>query len=206
MINAQQITGIRNDRVLFENLSFNCNQGNIVHIRGKNGAGKTTLMRMLCALARPQAGTIRWNDIDIHENRAEYCQEFTYVGHDNGIKGDLTVAENIRFDRAIRTNSSKVSVSDIMQLLGIERYADVPCRYLSAGQKRLAALSRIVSSDAQLWFLDEPFTALDETSQNTVVRLLAAHQKNGGACIVTSHQSVQWNDAKVDELNLGDMN
>ncbi len=206
MIDAQKITAIRNERILFEDLSFYSGRGDIVHIRGNNGAGKTTLMRMLCALSRPQRGKIRWDGVDIYENPQQYCQKFIYVGHDNGLKSDLTVAENIHFDRTIRANQSQHSISEVMQRLGIQRYANVPCRYLSAGQKRRVALSRIVASDAILWFLDEPFTALDETAQELVVRLLAEHQKKGGASIVTSHQPVQWDEIQVDELNIGEAN
>ena len=202
MIDVNNISAVRGERLLFENCAFRLNDGQVLYIRGQNGAGKTTLLRMLCGLVRPNKGTIMWNDQNIYDVYSTYCRQFVYVGHENGIKGDLTAGENIQFYREFHGASFTPSESEIMDRLGIAHCTDIPCRYLSAGQKRRVALSRVLSSDASLWLLDEPFTALDESMQNLFVNLLAEHQRKGGICVATSHQPVHWEQLEITELNL----
>ena len=204
MLEVRDLMGVRSERRLFENLSFSVQENELLYFSGRNGSGKTTLLRILCGLARPETGEILWHGVHIEEIETEYAQSLVYVGHENGIKGDLTVIENLAFDRVLRGNPTMQTAHEILDRLGIERYAQIPCRYLSAGQKRRVALARLQVSNARLWLLDEPFTALDEPTQEIIIDWLSAHLESGGICITTSHQPINWNRLNVREIKLGE--
>ena len=74
--------------------------------------------------------------------------------------------------------------------VGLARQADLPCRYLSAGQKRRLALARLLVSNRPLWLLDEPFAALDTAGQSLVAELMALHCGQGGIIIAATHDSL----------------
>ncbi len=203
MLQINNITGVRGDRLLFKNLSFAVNEGELLLIKGRNGAGKTSLLRLICGLAAPETGDIFWNNESITKIRPEYFRALIYIGHDNGVNLDLTIRENLEFHRSLKACPSKNQIPEILEQLGIARYLDVPCRFLSAGQKRRVALARLMISDAKLWLLDEPFNSLDEQALNAVVGFVSDSLDRGGMCLATSHQAIDWGDTKVSEILLG---
>ena len=71
--------------------------------------------------------------------------------------------------------------------VGLARQAELPCRYLSAGQRRRLALARLLVSKRPLWLLDEPFAALDVAGQALVAQLMARHCGEGGIIIAATH-------------------
>jgi heme exporter protein A len=112
-----------------------------------------------------------------------------YVGHADAIKPALTVAENLRFWAFYRGGGGDASARALSALdaLGIGRLADVPGRYLSAGQKRRLALARVLGAPAPLWLLDEPKTALDADAARRVDAAIARHRAEGGMVVVSMH-------------------
>ncbi len=202
MLQVNNLTGVRGDRLLFESLSFVVNKGELVLIKGQNGAGKTSLLRLVCGLAAPEKGEISWDGNPIAQIRPAYFRELAYVGHDNGVNLDLTVRENLEFLRALKTCPSQLQIPAVLEQLGIARYLDVPCRFLSAGQKRRVALARLALTQARIWLLDEPFTSLDSQALDTVVELIIQHLERGGLCLATSHQEIDWREASVQEIQL----
>ena len=204
MLDVQKLSVVRDERCLFKNLSFSVRYGQLLYVRGRNGAGKTTLMRTLCGFIRPGAGEILWNGSAIQRDMIDFRRSLVYIGHENAIKGDLTVLENLVFYRTLHEVSSRTAAFDGLEQLGIARLAHVPCRFLSAGQKRRVALSRLHGSRAKLWLLDEPFAALDASGQQTVAGLIAEHLANGGLGVVTSHQDADWGQVNLQEFNLED--
>lgn len=204
MLQINNLTGVRGDRLLFESLSFVVNESELLLIKGKNGAGKTSLLRLVCGLASPEAGEILWDGDSITQIRPEYHRLLVYVGHDNGINLDLTVRENLEFHRSLKSSPSKHEIPALLERLGIARYLDVPCRFLSAGQKRRAALAKLGISQARVWLLDEPFNSLDVQVLDTVVELIIQHLEQGGMCLATSHQTIDWGAVRVQEIQLED--
>ncbi len=204
MLEVRNLTGQRDELRLFENLSFTVQAGQLLYIRGKNGAGKTTLIRILCGLIPPSQGEILWNGVAIKEDTTQFRQTMVYVGHENGIKGDLTALENLNFFRNIHQSSTSLSAIDSLEQLGIVKLAQIPCRLLSAGQKRRVSLSKLPGSAAKLWLLDEPLTALDVSGQQTIVELIRTHLAKDGICVVTSHQDLDWGAINLNEIHLKD--
>ena len=203
MLEAQNITGSRSEQLLFWDLNFQALPREIIYVRGPNGAGKTTLLRMLCGLVRPDSGTIFWDGVPIADCESEYHRALAYIGHDNGIKGDLTALENLQFFHRIYCAPSRPSPTQALERLDTSNLAHIPCRYLSAGQKRRVAMARLLILNARLWLLDEPFSGLDESARRIVSDLVAEHLGSDGLCIATSHQPLDYEQFGAKEINLG---
>lgn len=181
----------RGDRVLFSDLNFQLDAGQLLLVEGENGAGKTSLLRLLCGLSRPAAGEVRWRGGDIARQRALYHSEMAYFGHHGGVKLELTALENLSAACALRRHATPLEMEEALYSVGLGGYEDIPGRRLSAGQKQRLALARLRLSRAVLWILDEPFTALDVDGVALVGGLLERHAAAGGLAVLTSHQPVE---------------
>lgn len=194
----------RGDRRLLTGLSFSLQAGELLHIAGRNGRGKTTLLRALCGLTAPAAGEIRWQGAPITDQREEYVAALAYVGHSNGLQGELTPPENLRTWARLHygdADEMEAAVAQALERLDLYRFAALPSKFLSQGQKRRLALGRLALGQKRLWVLDEPFTALDAESVQRVNALLDAHLADGGLVALASHQA--WGPQHtVKPLNL----
>ncbi len=188
MLDVTNLACVRGDRPLFNHLSFALKAGELVHITGANGSGKTTLLRALCGFSRPAAGEIRWNGADIHDLGDDYRGALAYVGHLNGIQGELTLRENLRVAADIAGQNTAPDTA--LEQVGLLAYGDFPAKILSQGQKRRLALARLLVAHKLLWILDEPFSALDARSTEVMNALLSAHLTAGGMIVLTSHQDL----------------
>lgn len=191
---------IRDDRVLFEQLNFSVSKGQLLQIEGANGTGKTSLLRILCGLTLPTEGRIFWDNCDIEEIKAQYWENLIYIGHSNGIKGDLTPLENLTLARALGSTATAMCLEEALEYVGLRGFEDVPTRTLSAGQQRRVALARLLITQAQLWILDEPFTALDKKAIVHIEDLLDSHAHQGGMAVLTSHHTVNCRHAHIHQL------
>ena len=181
---------VRGDRPLFTRLSFRLNPGELLHVTGVNGSGKTTLLRTLCGLTRAAAGEIRWKGSTIHELGDDYRRELAYVGHSNGIQGELTPAENLRAAACLSGSPDTDRVAKTLERLGLAAYRHFPSKILSQGQKRRLALARLAVQQKTLWILDEPLSALDVDSVALMTEILMEHVAQDGLIVMTSHQEV----------------
>lgn len=86
--------------------------------------------------------------------------------------------------------------------IGLAGYEDEPVRRLSAGQKKRAALARLLLLPATLWLLDEPYANLDRTGIELVNRLLTQHAAEGGAALVTSHGAVSFLNGEPKRIRM----
>ena len=198
---AQALTCIREDRILFEDLSFDINPGDLVQIEGPNGAGKTSLLRILAGLSQPYDGEILFKEQSIKQCREEYHDNLTYLGHTPGIKGEMSAQENLAFYLALHNNdvSAAEQTLEKVNLLGFE---DALASHLSAGQHRRIALARLWQSHSKIWILDEPFTAIDKQGVKNLEALFVKHIQAGGCVILTTHQDLSLSEELVKKINL----
>lgn len=190
-LEIKDLTLVRGDRCLFTGLGFELNQGELAHLQGHNGSGKTTLLRTLCGLLIPESGEIRWNGENIRHLREDYTKDVLYLGHLNGIKGDLTGIENLRFSAQLDGYPlSEKEAWDILERMGLQGHEDLPVKVLSQGQKRRVALSRLMCNKSLLWLLDEPFVALDKNAVVQLQTVIQSHLQQGGMVMLTTHQDV----------------
>jgi heme exporter protein A len=201
-LSTQGLSYFRGDRCLFRGLDLSLGTGEILHLRGPNGVGKTSLMRVLAGLASPETGHVAWYGEPIERIRPLYQQNLAWLAHREGLKSELTVRENIRFDAALRLARPAGDTAEILTRLGIADRIDLPSGVLSAGQRRRVALARVLLSGAMLWMLDEPFTNLDAEGQRLVSSLMASHAAGGGLCVVAAHQALGLQGAHVHEFDM----
>ncbi|WP_328515292.1 cytochrome c biogenesis heme-transporting ATPase CcmA [Marinobacterium marinum] len=190
LLEVQKLFSERDDRVLFSQLSFTLNAGEIVQIEGQNGSGKTTLLRILSGLSRNYEGAIYWRGEPVAEVREQYCRELLYFGHQAGVKAVLTPEENLRWYAALSPLMDAAGIMEALQQVGLRGFEDVPCHSLSAGQNRRVSLARLYLSRAPLWILDEPFTAIDKRGVAAKERLLLEHARRGGSVLLTTHHEL----------------
>jgi heme exporter protein A len=189
MLSVQQLACERGRKRLFSDLNFQVQPGQCLHVQGANGAGKTSLLRIVCGLAEALHGAIRWRGQDTRLDPGAWRAELVYLGHTPGLKDELSAAENLRFQSQIDGCAlSDTQIDGALQRVGLGRQQQVPLRRFSQGQKRRAALARLIARPLALWVLDEPLAALDQPAQQLVAQLLADHIEAGGLALVTSHQ------------------
>jgi heme exporter protein A len=190
MLSAKNLTLIRGESCLFQGLDFALNRGELLLLEGQNGSGKTSLMRAIAGMLTLETGEIFWNEVPVSEQRQEFHGALVWLAHRTGLKGDLTLVENLRFEAALRPQA-KTDSAAIFERLGISRLKRLPLRSLSAGQQRRVALARMLMADVPLWLMDEPFTNLDREGRQLVMDLTEEHLAGGGMCVMAAHQDVE---------------
>lgn len=187
-LRAENLHLWRGEQHVLRGLTFTVQGGQCLQVTGANGAGKTTLLRALCALTPLEEGSIHWCGRRIHEDLAAFHAELGYLGHDNGLKADLSVTENLRYAVQLRRRLSAAQIATVLEHVGLAGAAAQLLRTLSAGQRRRAALARLALAGGSLWVLDEPGSNLDAAGQELVRELLERHLRDGGTAIVATHQ------------------
>ena len=226
MLEAAGLECVRQSRTLFTGLSFSLRGGELLRVAGANGSGKTSLLRIVCGLLSPTAGEVRWQGMGIQRLREEYSRQLLYVGHAAAVKDDLTAAENL----SIACTLAGMPVAPPAVRQALEQYGlppgEIPVRRLSQGQRRRAALARFglpekgvflkrlsqgqrkraalarlwVSREIPLWFLDEPFAALDAAAVEFTRGLIREHVARGAAVVYTTHQEDGLQESRVVDL------
>lgn len=200
---AKGLEYTRDDRVLFSQVNFAVNAGEVLQIGGSNGSGKTTLLRILCGLIQADKGEIYWSDQNIEHDRYDYSVDASYIGHHDGLKGDCTPLENLALSHALSGSTQQLTAKEALNKVGMHGYEHQLCRTLSAGQRRRVSIARLLISPSKLWILDEPFTAIDQSGIGNLQRIIAEHAHAGGMVIMTSHHEVTLIDVPFSYLVLG---
>jgi heme exporter protein A len=203
MLEVINLTCVRGARRLFKDLNFSASEGELVELRGPNGSGKTSLLRILCGLATPAAGEVQWHGTNIQKLGEEYFASLVYLGHQNGVKDELTAIENLRVSSAVAgTPVMALEAQEILQRVGLSQQQHLPARVLSAGQRRRLGMTRLLTSQAKLWILDEVLTSLDDSAMNLSRELIAEHLQKDGIAIVATHQDLNLSAPKIQQLRL----
>ena len=168
---ADDLACRRGDRVLFRGLSFTLQPGEALQVSGANGVGKSSLLRLAAGLARPFAGTIH------HQGTIGLVDERPALDPELPLGAALAFWTRLDGGRSLP-----------LEALGLTDLLDVPVRYLSTGQRKRAAMARLIGQDAAIWLLDEPLNGLDTHAVRLVEALTATHCAAGGIAVIASHQ------------------
>ena len=198
---AQGLACARGGRLVFEGIDFTVTPGAALLLHGPNGSGKTSLLRLIAGFLEPAAGALTWNGRPFDdEDDDEATARIAYVGHLDAVKRALSVAENLAFWAGLYGGGG-VDVPAALDRFGMAHLADVPARFLSAGQRRRLGLARLLVAPASLWLLDEPTVTLDENSVAAVEALIAEYRSRGGMVMIATHAGMAIPEADV--LTLG---
>lgn len=188
LLRLDGVACIRGDRLLFEGLSLTLARGEALWLRGPNGAGKSSLIRLAAGLLRPAAGTV-----ERHE-RIALIDEATALDAELPLRRTLDVWARI-------DGIDGPMVARAMEAMALAPLAEVPVAMLSTGQRKRAAMARVIASAAPIWLLDEPANGMDDAARARLVAAIAAHRANGGAVLLASHFALGIEG--MAELDLG---
>ena len=177
----------RGQHLLFRNLSFEVSAGEVLSVEGPNGAGKTSLLRLIAGFLEPRGGTLALHStagesVTDPEERARFVGWF---GHQDGIKPQLTPAENLAFFARYYAHGD---IEYALDHMGLRRVRDLAVQYLSAGQKKRVAFARLMLSGRPLWLLDEPLSSLDAAGRVLAADLIKQHCSAGGIVVAATHE------------------
>ena len=167
LLQFEGVTLERGGRRLFEAMDLNLGPGEGVAVTGPNGSGKSSLLRLAAGLLRHSSGKVHRSPLTLVDDRP-------------ALDRDRTLAEALRF----WTGGDPLPA---IEALGLDHLAQVPVRFLSAGQLRRASLARALGTRAPLWLLDEPANALDRDGADRLSAIIAAHRGSGGAVLAATH-------------------
>ncbi|MGB3166794.1 MAG: heme ABC exporter ATP-binding protein CcmA [Alteraurantiacibacter sp.] len=174
-IAADNLACRRGERVLFAGLWLALESGQACHVTGPNGTGKSSLIRILAGLLRPFAGSVtRAGSLGLVDERLALDEH-------------MPLGRALAFWKRLDGCHDNTRALEAMQLTDL---LDVPVRYLSTGQRKRAALARLLDGGRQIWLLDEPFNGLDAEARQGLEALIALHCGGGGIALVASHQPI----------------
>jgi heme exporter protein A len=186
---AEGLGGERGGRLIFSGVEFSLDDGESLVVTGPNGAGKSTLLRVVAGLLPVASGNVR-----IEGGDEGVAGSVHYLGHLNAMKPTLTVAENLRFWTAF-LGSPMLSLEDALDRVGLAAIAHLPFGFLSTGQRRRAAIARLLVSRRPVWLLDEPTAGLDADSERRFLDIMLEHLAAGGIIMAATHLPLDLREA-----------
>ncbi|USH03215.1 cytochrome c biogenesis heme-transporting ATPase CcmA [Grimontia kaedaensis] len=203
MLEVRELSCVRDEKVLFEDLSFTLSSGDLVQIEGPNGAGKTTLLRIIAGLGLAESGDVLWDGELVSKAREEFYGNLLFLGHSTGVKREMTAFENLAFYQRMHGEANEEKLWEALARVGLAGREDVPAAQLSAGQNRRVALARLWISQSKLWILDEPLTAIDKQGVKVLENLFEQHVNGGGMVLFTTHQDMFEGNPLLRRIRLG---
>jgi heme exporter protein A len=186
---AEKLSCIRGGRLVFRDVGFRVEAGQALSLEGPNGAGKSSLLRMIAGFLTPASGAIRLTNDGAEISDGEERGNFIgWLGHHDAAKPQLTPRETLRFYAELYGANGGIDLA--LEEVGLIRARDLPCQYLSAGQKKRLSLARLKLSARPLWLLDEPLAALDSAGKSLAAQFIASHCASGGIAIVATHEAL----------------
>jgi heme exporter protein A len=174
----EHVACLRGERLLFEDMSFALGPGDAALLTGPNGAGKSSLMRIAGGLLAPSAGKVA------HEGG------IAFAGEAAALDARLPLVQALLFWARL-DGVGRSEVGGALETMGIANLAQVPVRMLSTGQRRRAALARVIAGNAAIWLLDEPGNGLDTVALARLAAAIAGHRGRGGIAMVATHQPIE---------------
>jgi len=171
LLKLDAVACLRGGRLLFEGLDLALRPGEAAIVSGANGVGKSSLIRIAAGLLRPAAGTV------------ERTSGLALADENAALDPRLTLGRALAFWAEL----DDVDPAPGMAAMGLAHLTQIPVHMLSTGQRKRAALARVVASGAGLWLLDEPANGLDTDGEGLLAAAMARHRAQGGAILAASH-------------------
>ncbi len=187
-LKVENLSCVRSNKVVFENINFEVFPGENLEIIGSNGSGKTTLLRTILGLIKPEKGIINWLDENDEFNDFRTFECF-YQGHQLGIKNLLTVYENLKLTHGAK-GMDENKIYECLERVGLMRTNELASN-LSVGQRKRISIARWLVKNFKIYFIDEPFSALDDEATSMIEHLIQELNSKGCSFVITGHRPSQ---------------
>ena len=194
-LKVENLSCVRSEKAIFKNLNFEVLPGQNIEIIGSNGSGKTTLLRTLLGLINKEEGIINWLDEDNNFNEYRTFDCF-YQGHQMGIKNMLTVFENLKLTHNAK-GMNEEDINKCLERVGLYKINEMASD-LSVGQKKRISIARWLLKDFKIYFIDEPFTALDDSASDLIKEIINELNQKGSSFVITGHRSSNINATLIE--------
>ena len=194
-LKVENLSSVRSNKVVFENINFEVFPGENLEIIGSNGSGKTTLLRTILGLIKPEKGIINWLDEDDKFNDFRTFECF-YQGHQLGIKNLLTVYENLKLTHGAKGMDENI-IYQCLERVGLMRVNELASN-LSVGQRKRISIARWLLKNFKIYFIDEPFSALDDEATSMIEHLIQELNSKGCSFVITGHRPSQVNANRIN--------
>lgn len=195
MLSLHQLTFNIEQRNLFD-LNITLLPSAITYIKGANGCGKSSLLRMIAGIMQPSSGNIYYKNSSINNIAKPYC---TYIGHNLGLKLEMTVFENLKF--WLEVYNSAETLQAAVHYFKLHNLLDEKCYSLSSGMQKIVAVARLVACQSDLWLLDEVETNLSKENRDLLNNLIAMKANSGGIVLLSSHLENSIKSAQTLQLD-----
>ena len=189
MIEISNLSFARGNFLIFKDVSFTVESGEVMILKGPNGKGKTTLLSNIIQLLDPLSGEVTYQGIKVDSYIAS--QSFLYLGENHFAFDQLSLNQNIDYWLSIHnvTFDKKIRDKSIKYLFG-ELNLNKKFYQLSFGQKKKLQLLLLMLVNKPIWILDDPFNGLDNDTILKITKLLSKKVKSKGTIIIASHQNL----------------
>ena len=194
---AENLSGERGGELVFEDIGFSVEDGEGLVVTGPNGSGKSTLLRIVAGFLPAASGGVRIAESGETDPSVAFACH--YLGHQNAMKTALTVTANLAFWQRF-CGEGRLGISEALDAVGLGGIGHLPFGYLSTGQRRRAAIAKLLVSHRPVWLLDEPTAGLDKASEQRFTGLINAHCAAGGIVIAATHLPLGLERARMLEM------
>ncbi len=180
LINIKDMSFVRDERVIYDDLNMKIMPGKVTAIMGPSGIGKTTLLRLIGGQLSPTSGDISYKgqSIPAMSRKALFNvrKNMGMLFQSGALFTDMSVFDNVAFPLRENTRLSEIMIRTLvlmkLQAVGLRGAAKLMPNELSGGMARRVALARAIALDPELVMYDEPFAGQDPISMGVLVRLI----------------------------------
>ncbi len=192
IVSVKSISKSFQDKHVFDNLSFEIEEGSFVVIMGESGSGKSTLLNMIGLLDKPDNGDIILFDqknIKPFSRKAEIMlrDKIGYLFQNFALVDNETVEYNLVMALDNVKGNKKDKIKEALKIVGLEEYEKKKVYKCSGGEQQRIALARLLLKPCELVLADEPTGSLDAHNKALVCDLLKQMQSDGKTIVVVTH-------------------
>lgn len=186
-IRVDHLTKQFGTRKAVDDVTFALPRGAFLSVFGPNGAGKTTLLRMLATLARPSAGSMEIDGLDVREKPDEVRERVGLISHNSMLYPDLTAEENlVLYAQLYGVRDPEKRARELLSAVGLKSRRLDRVGTFSRGMTQRVAIARALVNDPSVVLLDEPYSGLDPHAVEIFDELIAS-QRAGRTFVMVSH-------------------
>lgn len=170
------------------NVNLEFKPGYIHILFGPNGAGKTTLLKVLSGVLMPTAGSILYNQTDMHHDSLHFFKRMGFLSHDISLYNNMTAIENLSFWASLYSIPEKdARIDELLRSVELKEFGDKFVKQFSRGMKQRLAIAKSLLHRPDVLIWDEPFTGIDIMTTEIICSILKCMQQEGSLIILTMH-------------------